>query len=208
ILLNTVTHAGAFGIADPLILEVVSLIGHPFTALILANLLAWYFLGLKRGYTKGQLLDISTKSLAPAGTIILLTGAGGVFKQVLTDTGAGELLATSLGNAGIPVLVFAFVSAAIVRILQGSSTVAMITAAGLVSPLLAQADLGSMQLAGVVVAIAAGATIFAGVDDSGFWLVSQYLRIGEKETFRSWTIMPTLLAMVGMLSAALVFSLA
>src|SRR5690606_5080092 len=142
ILLNTVTHAGAFGIADPLILEVVSLIGHPFTALILANLLAWYFLGLKRGYTKGQLLDISTKSLAPAGTIILLTGAGGVFKQVLTDTGAGELLATSLGNAGIPVLVFAFVSAAIVRILQGSSTVAMITAAGLVSPLLAQADLG------------------------------------------------------------------
>lgn len=205
ILLNTATTAGAFGIGDHRVLGMVSLIGHPFTALIVANLLAWYFLGLKRGYSKGQLLDISTRSLAPAGTIILLTGAGGVFKQVLTDTGAGELLATSLGDAGIPVLVFAFVSAAIVRILQGSSTVAMITAAGLVSPLLAQANLDPMELACMVIAIASGASIFSHVNDSGFWLVGQYLGISEKQTFRSWTVMTTILAVVGMLSASLVF---
>src|SRR5690606_4690519 len=108
ILLDTVTATGVFGIENAGVLGTIALVGHPFTALILANLLAWYFLGLRRGFTKRQLLAISNKSLAPAGTIILLTGAGGVFKQVLTDTGAGELLATSLGDAGIPVLVFAF----------------------------------------------------------------------------------------------------
>lgn len=205
ILLDTVSSTGVLGIEDPKALEALSLIGHPFTALILANLLAWYFLGMRRGFTKSRLLAISSKSLAPAGTIILLTGAGGVFKQVLTDTGAGELLAISLGDAGIPILIFAFVAAAIVRILQGSSTVAMITAAGLVSPLLAQAGLGPLQLACMVIAIASGASIFSHVNDSGFWLVGQYLGISEKQTFRSWTVMTTILALVGMLSTTLIY---
>lgn len=205
ILLNTVLSAGTFGIQNPLVLDLVSLVGHPFSALILANLLAWYFFGIKRGVSKNQLLKISTKSLAPAGTIILLTGAGGVFKQVLTDTGAGELLANSLSNAGIPVLVFAFMSAAIVRIVQGSSTVAMITAAGLVSPLLSSAALNSLELACMVIAIASGASIFSHVNDSGFWLVGQYLGISEKQTFRSWTVMTTILALVGMASISLVY---
>ncbi|MFN3137050.1 MAG: GntP family permease [Allomuricauda sp.] len=205
ILLNTMVTAGTFGITSTTLLQLIALVGHPFSALIIANLLAWYFLGLKKGFTKDQLLKISTKSLAPAGTIILLTGAGGVFKQVLTDTGAGELLANSLSNAGIPVLAFAFISAAIVRIVQGSSTVAMITAAGLVSPLLANAELNPMQLACMVIAIASGASIFSHVNDSGFWLVGQYLGITEKQTFRSWTVMTTILAFVGMLTVSLVY---
>ena len=205
ILLNTMVTAGTFGITSTTVLQLIALVGHPFSALIIANLLAWYFFGLKKGFTKDQLLKISTKSLAPAGTIILLTGAGGVFKQVLTDTGAGELLANSLSNAGIPVLAFAFISAAIVRIVQGSSTVAMITAAGLVSPLLANAELNPMQLACMVIAIASGASIFSHVNDSGFWLVGQYLGITEKQTFRSWTVMTTILAFVGMLTVSLVY---
>ncbi|MDF0705969.1 GntP family permease [Flagellimonas okinawensis] len=205
ILLNTIVAAGTFGISNPALLNIIALIGHPFSALILANLLAWYFFGLKKGFTKDQLLKISTKSLAPAGTIILLTGAGGVFKQVLTDTGAGELLATSLSNVGIPVLAFAFISAAIVRIVQGSSTVAMITAAGLVSPLLANTSLSPIQLACMVIAIASGASIFSHVNDSGFWLVGQYLGITEKQTFRSWTVMTTILAFVGVITVSIVY---
>ncbi|WP_127141693.1 GntP family permease [Flagellimonas marinaquae] len=205
ILLDTMVTAGTFGITSTTILQLISLVGHPFSALIIANLLAWYFFGLKKGFTKDQLLKISTKSLAPAGTIILLTGAGGVFKQVLTDTGAGELLANSLSNAGIPVLAFAFISAAIVRIVQGSSTVAMITAAGLVSPLLANAEMKPMQLACMVIAIASGASIFSHVNDSGFWLVGQYLGITERQTFRSWTVMTTILAFVGMITVSLVY---
>ncbi len=205
ILLNTVFASGILGTANKSVLNFIALIGHPFSALIIANFLAWYFFGIRRGYTREQLFKITGRSLAPAGTIILLTGAGGVFKQVLTNTGAGELLATSLSNVGFPILAFAFVSAAIVRIIQGSSTVAMITAAGLVSPLLINADLNSIQSACMVIAIASGASIFSHVNDSGFWLVGQYLGISEKQTFKSWTMMTTILAVTGMAAVSLLY---
>ncbi|RYC52890.1 GntP family permease [Flagellimonas olearia] len=204
ILTNTLFSAGTFKV-DASVLNFIALVGHPFSALIIANLLAWYVFGIRKGFSKDQLLKISTKSLTPAGTIILLTGAGGVFKQVLTETGAGELLATSLGNAGIPILIFAYISAAIVRVIQGSSTVAMITAAGLVSPLVVNSGMNSVELACMVIAIASGASIFSHVNDSGFWLVGQYLGISEKQTFRSWTVMTTILSVVGMFSVCLVY---
>nr|WP_298925671.1 gluconate:H+ symporter [uncultured Allomuricauda sp.] len=205
ILFNTIASTGALGITNKTVLNGIALVGHPFSALIIANILAWYFFGIRKGFTKQQLFDITSKSLAPAGTIILLTGAGGVFKQVLTNTGAGELLATSLSNAGFPVLAFAFISAAIVRIVQGSSTVAMITAAGLVSPLLINAALSPIELACMVIAIASGASIFSHVNDSGFWLVGQYLGITEKQTFKSWTMMTTILAFVGIFTVSILY---
>jgi len=205
ILLNTIVSTGVMGITSKTVLNGIALVGHPFSALIIANILAWYFFGIRKGFTKQQLFDITSKSLAPAGTIILLTGAGGVFKQVLTNTGAGELLATSLSNAGFPVLAFAFISAAIVRIVQGSSTVAMITAAGLVSPLLVNAALSPIELACMVIAIASGASIFSHVNDSGFWLVGQYLGITERQTFRSWTMMTTILAFVGIFAVSILY---
>ncbi|MBS9463088.1 gluconate:H+ symporter [Flagellimonas sp. 389] len=207
ILLNTIVSSGASRVTNTTLINAIALVGHPFSALIIANILAWYFFGIKRGFSKQQLFDISTKSLAPAGTIILLTGAGGVFKQVLTNTGAGELLATSLSSAGFPILAFAFISASIVRIIQGSSTVAMITAAGLVAPLLVNAQLAAMELACMVIAIASGASIFSHVNDSGFWLVGQYLGITEKETFKSWTMMTTILAFVGIGTVSLIYYL-
>ena len=205
ILLNTIVSSGASRVTNTTLINAIALVGHPFSALIIANILAWYFFGIKRGFSKQQLFDISTKSLAPAGTIILLTGAGGVFKQVLTNTGAGELLATSLSSAGFPILAFAFISASIVRIVQGSSTVAMITAAGLVAPLLVNAQLDAMELACMVIAIASGASIFSHVNDSGMWLVGLYVGITEKETFKSWTMMTTILAFVGVGTVSLIY---
>ena len=207
ILLNTILSNLNLGTEYAVVLNIIALLGHPFSALLIANFLAWYFFGIRRGYSKEDLFKITSKSLAPAGTIILLTGAGGVFKQVLTDTGAGELLATSLSTIGFPVLAFAFISAAIVRIVQGSSTVAMITAAGLVSPLLIAASLSPLQLACMVVAIASGASIFSHVNDSGFWLVGQYLGITEKQTFKSWTMMTTILAFSGMATVSIIYLL-
>jgi len=174
----------------------LKMIGHPFTALILANLIAWYLLGIKKGVKKEKLLKITTKSLAPAGIIILLTGAGGVFKQILIDTGTGTMLANYFAGAGLSLLLFAFISSAVIRILQGSATVAMITAAGLTAPLLTS-DVTDINKALLVIAIAAGASILSHVNDSGFWLVSKYLGLTEKETFKSWTIMTTILAIVG-----------
>lgn len=191
--------------SKPKLQSLFQLIGHPFSALIIANLLAWYFLGIRRGMDKNTLFDISTKSMAPAGTIILLTGAGGVFKQMLIDTGTGKMLAESMAEAGIPIIIFAFLSAAIIRVIQGSATVAMITGAGMVAPLLATAAFSPIQLALIVIAIASGASIFSHVNDSGFWLVSQYLGLSEKETFRSWSVMTTVLALTGFVLAVVVF---
>lgn len=181
----------------------MGLIGHPFTALILANLIAWYLLGIKRGVTKEALLKITTKSMGPAGIIILLTGAGGVFKQMLVNTGSGEMIANFLTDGGMGILLFGFIVAAIIRILQGSATVAMITAAGLTAPLLIS-DIDGIQKALIVIAIASGASIMSHVNDSGFWLVSKYLGLTEKQTFRSWTVMTTILALVGFTTVSII----
>jgi len=207
ILLNTATTSGLLGIENKPLLNTIALIGHPFSALLAANFLAWYFFGIRRGFSRDELFKITSKSLMPAGTIILLTGAGGVFKQMLTNTGAGELLANSLSSIGFPILAFAFISAAIVRIIQGSSTVAMITAAGLISPLLVTSGLNEFQLACMVIAIASGASIFSHVNDSGFWLVGQYLGVTEKQTFKSWTMMTTILAFMGILTVSVIYML-
>lgn len=209
IVCNTVLGSPLFG-EDSLpewITYAAGLLGHPFVALIIANIVAWYFLGIRKGFTKQQLLDISTKSLYPAGVIILLTGAGGAFKQILIDTGAGKMIAEALSGDFFPPVVFGFVVAAIVRVLQGSATVAMITAAGITAPLLGISDTSAPQLAVLVIAIASGATVFSHVNDSGFWLVKQYLGLTEKETFRSWTVMTTLIALVGLVVSTVLWYL-
>lgn len=202
IVLNTLLNSPLIGeeIIPKNILEWLGMIGHPFSALIIANIIAWYTLGLHRGFTKGKLLNITTQSMGPAGIIILLTGAGGVFKQMLVNTGTGEMLANYFADKGGSILLFAFIAAVLIRILQGSATVAMITAAGLTAPLLAE-SISEPQKALLVIAIASGATIMSHVNDSGFWLVSKYLGLSEKQTFKSWTAMTTLLAIIGFISA-------
>ena len=181
------------------ILFIINLLGHPFTALILANLIAWYFLGIKRGVKKDNLLKLSMDSFKPAGAIILLTGAGGAFKQILVDTKAGEMIASSIQGANINPLFFAFLVAALIRILQGSATTAMIAAAGIVSPIIASGEFSSAQIALTVISIASGATILSHVNDSGFWLVGQYMEMNEKQTFKSWTVMTVLIGFTGLL---------
>lgn len=173
-------------------------IGHPFSALIIANIAAWYLLGIKKGFSREELMDVSSKSLGPAGLIILLTGAGGVFKQILIDTGAGEMLAEYFSELGFSTLLFSFLAAAVVRILQGSATVAMITAAGLTAPLVLNVD-SVIDKSLIVLAIASGASILSHVNDSGFWLVGKYLGLSEKQTFKSWTVMTCIISITGFL---------
>jgi len=198
IVLNTLSQSMASGLAlSDELLSVLGFIGHPFTALIIANLIAWYLLGIRRGYSKNELYEISTKSLGPAGIIILLTGAGGVFKQILVDTEAGKMMAEALSASLASPFLFAFVIAGIVRIIQGSATVAMITAAGMTASLIESIGMEDMQKALLVIAIASGATIVSHVNDSGFWLVNRYLGLTEKQTFQSWTIMTTILGISG-----------
>ena len=182
---------------NELIYQTIGLLGHPFTALIISTLLALYVLGTKRGFSRDQLMKLSNKALAPAGLIILVTGAGGVFKQILIDSGVGGMLAEKLAGSAMPPLVLAYIIAAVVRIIQGSATVSMITAAGIMAPLITAFNLSQIDKALMVLAIAAGATILSHVNDSGFWLVGKYLGMNEKETLRSWTVMETIISVVG-----------
>lgn len=191
----TAKSLAAQNLAVPALYKILGFVGHPFTALIIATLLAFYTLGTMRGLTLEAVQKIATRSLGPAGLIILVTGAGGVFKQVLIDSKIGDVMAQSMGQLGLSPILLAFLIAAVVRIAQGSATVAMMTAAGFMAPILtAFPDVDS---AWVTIAIAAGSTIFSHVNDSGFWLVKQYLGMDEKTTFKTWTVMETIIALVG-----------
>ncbi len=179
------------------IMEIIQFLGHPFIALLIATMAAMYVLGTRRNYTGKQLMQIANKALAPAGLIILVTGAGGVFKQILVDSGVGAALAETIANKNIPPVVLAYVLAVIIRLTQGSATVAMITAAGMVAPVIEVLGTGDIGKALVVLVIAAGSTTLSHVNDSGFWLVSKYLNMTEKQTLQSWSIMETIISVVG-----------
>ena len=177
-------------------------IGHPFVALTIATGMALYWLGSRRGTTGEQLSELSLKAMQPAGIIILITGAGGTFKQILVDSGIGSMMAESMSSMGLPVIVLAYFIAVVVRITQGSATVSMITAAGIAAPIIEEFSLSQPQVALVVLAISSGATILSHVNDSGFWLVNRYLGLTEKETLKSWTVMETIISVVGFSGAA------
>ncbi|OOE14725.1 GntP family permease [Fictibacillus arsenicus] len=177
--------------------SVLTFLGHPFVALIIATLLAFYFLGVRRGYSGDEIQSIATKALEPAGIIILVTGAGGVFKQILIDSGVGKVLGDMMAGSALPPILLAFLIASIVRVAQGSATVAMVTAAGLISPLIDTLGLEGPVLGLIVISIAAGATILSHVNDSGFWLVNRYFGLDVRDTLRSWTIMETIIALTG-----------
>jgi len=179
--------------------DIIGFIGHPFSALTTATLIAIYFLGIKKGFKKQEILDLSTKALGPAGIIILITGAGGVLKQILVDSGIGKMMAESIADSSLPPVLLAWVLAAIVRVTQGSATVAMITAAGIMAPVLEVFQLTPTHTALVVLAIASGATLLSHVNDSGFWLVGKYFGMTEKQTLQSWTIMESIIAISGLI---------
>ncbi|MBF6596655.1 MAG: gluconate transporter [Fermentimonas sp.] len=208
ILLNTFTTVAVANkvVAQSIWTEIIEFIGHPFSALIIATLVATYFLCIKRGMGKQKVLELSTKALGPAGIIILITGAGGVLKQVLIDSGIGLSMAESMMHSPLPPIMLAWLIAAAVRVTQGSATVAMITAASLIAPILGEIELSDPHRALIVISIASGATILSHVNDSGFWLVGKYLGMNEKQTLQSWTVMETIISICG-LSFALLASL-
>ncbi len=199
ILMSTFINAGidrAF-LGKSLLTDILVFLGHPFTALIIGTLIS-ILLCLKRNMSSQTILDLSTKALGPAGIIILVTGAGGVLKQILVDSGIGKILAESIANSSFPIIVLAWLLSAVVRVTQGSATVAMITAAGIMAPILPVFNLNQPNLALIVIAIATGATILSHVNDSGFWIVSKYLGMNEKQTLQSWTVMETIIAVSGL----------
>ncbi len=181
-------------------------LGHPIVALIVACGLAAWFLKPQDAPGEAALKSALGRAFEPTAAIILVTGAGGAFKQVLVDSGAGALMAEQALAAGIAPLAAGFAVAALTRVAQGSATVAMLTAAGLVAPIAEAAGMQGVDLALLTIAIASGASILSHVNDSGFWLVSRYFEMDMAQTLQTWTMTSTLVGVTGFL-VALAFTL-
>jgi GntP family gluconate:H+ symporter len=173
--------------------EVLGFIGAPLTALLIAVLVSFYVLGVRRGWSREHLVTVAESALRPVGMILLVVGAGGVFGSVLVASGVGKVLADSLTSTGLPLIVLAFAIALALRIAQGSATVAIVATTGIIAGLVAQAHLSQPVLALIVVAMGAGATATSHINDAGYWLVSRFFGISEKDTLKSWTVMETIM---------------
>ena len=208
--LNTLASSGvlAASVTGEAWYQVLRALGDTPVALLISLLVAAVVLGTRRGVHGSVLEKLLESSLGPVCSVILITGAGGMFGGVLRTSGIGQALADVLGGLGIPLIVAGFLISAILRIAQGSATVALTTAAGLIAPAVAAADLNGMQLAALVIAVAAGSVVVSHVNDSGFWLVGRFMGMDVKTTLATWTVMETLIGVSGFALSAAVFGLA
>ncbi|WP_411120679.1 GntP family permease [Streptomyces sp. x-19] len=184
--------------------SVIEFFGHPFVALTLALLLAYYLLGVRRGWSRKSLETVSTASLKPVGNILLVVGAGGIFGAVLKGSGVAAALSDTFHHVGLPVIVLAYLLSLVLRVAQGSATVAIVTTAGIVLPLVEAQGLSQAHLALVIMAISAGSIFASHVNDGGFWMVSKYFGISERDTLKSWTVLESVLSLAGFAVAAVV----
>tara|TARA_Y100000814_G_scaffold64283_2_gene39936 strand:+ start:4722 stop:6113 length:1392 start_codon:yes stop_codon:yes gene_type:complete len=186
--------------------QAMSLIGTSSIALLIAVFVAAFVLGRRRGVDGTALERILDTALGPICSVVLITGAGGMFGGVLRTSGIGTALAEVLSDIGLPLIVAVYVAAVVLRVAQGSATVALVTAAGLFAPAVIAAGFNPLQLAAVVIATAAG-SVFAGhVNDSGFWLVGRLMGMDVKTTLKTWTVQQTIESLAGFVAALLVFA--
>ena len=186
------------------VMPVFSFLGEPFVALLISTIFAMLVLGKGHGYTMPELEKIMTKSLEPTGLILLVTACGGVLRYVLQYSGIGDLIGNAVGSLHMPIVLVAFIVAALVRICVGSATVAMTMAAGIVAAMPAVQGLSPIYLACVVCAVAGGSTVCSHFNDSGFWLVKSLVGMDEPTTLKTWTIMETLVGVSGFLVAFII----
>jgi gluconate transporter len=170
--------------------------GHPFSALTITALVAIYWFGIRRGVTRENAQKMAAQSLAPMGALLCIMGGGGAFKQVIVDSGVGQYAGHLLMTSSISPLIVAWVIAAAMRIAQGSATVAIITAAGIVAPIVKGIPGYSPNI--LMLALCCGGSGFSQVSDSGFWLVNQYFGMSVAQTFKSWTTMKVIESIVGL----------
>ncbi|QJQ95022.1 MULTISPECIES: GntP family permease [Halomonadaceae] len=177
-------------------------------ALLITVLVGCHVLGTRRGRGRELVEKLLDSALGPVCAIILITGAGGMFGGVLRASGIGDALSDGLTGLGLPVIAAAYLIATALRIAQGSATVALITAAGLVQPAVMLAGYNPVESAAVVLALAAGSVTASHVNDSGFWLVGRFLGMDVKTTLKTWTVMQTTIGLMGFALAWLIFAIA
>ncbi|EHY88054.1 GntP family permease [Saccharomonospora azurea] len=188
--------------------NVLVALGSTPVALLITVFVAMYVLGTRRGRDKTVVEQILDSALGPVCAIILITGAGGMFGGVLRASGIGDALSDALADMGLPVIVAAYVIATVLRIAQGSATVALTTAAGLVQPLVLGGGFNSIEVVAIVLSLAAGSVTAGHVNDSGFWLVGRFFQMDVKTTLKTWTVMQTTIGLVGFGLASVLYLVA
>lgn len=187
--------------------DILGFIGAPIFALLVTVLLAGFFLGVRRGWSSAHISDVFESALPPAAIVILVTGAGGAFARILTESGIGRALADTLLATGLPLILLAFLVSLALRAAQGSATVAILTTAGLLSEAVASGGFSPIQIVVITLAIAFGALGLSHVNDSGFWVVTRYLGLNVADGLRTWTVLTTVLGVVGFLLTFVVWLL-
>jgi GntP family gluconate:H+ symporter len=177
-------------------------VGDPVFALLMAVLLAMVTFGTAVGFTPTVLGKKIGASLMPVVGVMLIVGAGGGFKQSLVDGGTGAAIAKIALAAGLSTLLLGWIVAVLIRLATGSATVATVTAAGIVAPL--AVGLAPTQLSLVVLSVGAGSLFFSHVNDAGFWLVKEYFGMTVGQTIKTWSLMETVISVMGL---ALTFGL-
>ena len=187
--------ANTFFAGESIVKKVILFIGDATIALLLSVLLAVLFLGIAKGRSMQQVMKWLNDSISGVAVILLIITAGGVFKQVLIDSGTADYITSFSTQWNIHPLLFAWLITALLRVAIGSATVAGITAAGIVSPLLAT---GTVSPELLVLAVGTGSVFGSHVNDSGFWIFKEFFQISLKQTFLSWTVMETLISILGL----------
>ncbi|MEU8818509.1 gluconate:H+ symporter [Actinoplanes sp. NPDC048796] len=175
--------------------SVLETIGEPIVALLAGVLIAMYTLGKRAGFNRQQTSAVVGGALPPVAGILLIVAAGGGFKQVLVNAGVGNVVADAAQDANINALLLGWLVAVGIRVATGSATVATITAAGIVAPLAATLDKPEVAL--LALAIGSGSLFFSHVNDAGFWLVKEYFGMTVGQTIKTWSVMETIISVVG-----------
>ena len=176
--------------------ELVAFLGNPLTALAIAVLFAYWSLGLRRGLQMADLLKLTEKCFPPLASILLIIGAGGAFNGILIDSGIGKVLGDSLAQLNMNPIVLAWLVAGLMHFAVGSATVAMISAAGMVLPMLGTHPEQSREI--MVIAIGAGAIGWTHVTDSAFWVVKEYLGVSLSDALKKFTVGTVLASLVAL----------
>jgi len=187
-----------------LFLPLISFLGNPITALLISVVFSYFTLGFSRGLKKEDILKITDGCFGPVAGILLVIGAGGAFNQVLQDSGIGKALGGVLTSLHMNPILLAWIIALIMRFAVGSTTVAMVTAAGIILPMMP--SFPNLNPSLLCVAIGAGGVGLSHVNDSGFWIVKEYFGMSVQDTFKTWTLSTTIASVVAF-AGAMIFNM-
>ncbi|MEV0699898.1 GntP family transporter [Saccharopolyspora sp. NPDC050389] len=191
--------------AGSVLRETLTVVGAPMVALLIALVLSAWLLGIRRGWSHAHVAEVMGSALPPVAMVILVAGAGGVFGKVLVTTGIGDAVADLLQSTGLPLLVLAFAMTLLLRGAQGSATVALVTTAGLITPLMQGLDLSAGRLALVSLAMGAGALGLSHVNDAGYWMFAKLVGLEVGSALRTWTVLTTVMGLTGFALTAAVW---